>query len=358
MEKSKISAYQAFSLLFLCRMFDVITYSPIANNNTEGTLSLITGAISLFCTVIIAIPIVVFYSKYSTKDMDIIDSLSAHNMILGQVCYWIFFISITLTITFSVILFSDFLLNTIESFSKTFVIITILTATIYAASLNIEGISRASSIIMLFFIISIALIIFACMDAINPVNIKPVIDISIHTILHSILGTVTRNIELLGLILLFPKIKNKFKKTTFLFITISGLVGLLIWWISVLILGDYIYTQVYPFLTVSSILEIGNSIQRLDGLYSTIWIVVAFVKITFYLVLLKNHFNKILPVKHQKHTMFFVCATIVTALVAFSTQAVFKDFLHYPLFTGIPIITSVFFIPLIAITVYKYKSKN
>lgn len=343
--KLKISAAQAIILLFLCRMFGSITYSPSFTNTMEGSAILLADLIAVGCTLLSLIPMLILF--YKNPDLRPIEESLSISKPFGLIVCWYLIVVMILAILDTITHFSFFMTNAIFPDTPSVIITTsLLIACVYGAYMGLEGLSRAAGIIFFFFLLSTLFIFVSAWKNIHFINLKPIIHTSSRDILSLIIESVSHNTEYVLLLLLYPYAKGKVFSVPLGFFIASSAGILLIGTVTILILGDFTAKQMFPFYTVASVVDMGV-IQRFDSIHMFLWVLVAYVRSSLYLIVAKSLLRKALPHKLHPFAPLFpaVIVWLITTFVLTNFESI--DLLENTFIIGFPVLTGAVILPVI-----------
>jgi spore germination protein KB len=153
--------------------------------------------------------------------------------------------------------------------------------------LGLETIARSAEILIaVFFVLFLFLVVFVSPE-IQFENIQPVYEAGTKTILQSsLLLVVTSSVNAVILLMIFPAFINKTKQATKSFLTgnlIGGIVIIILTFLSVSVLGaENTVRQIYPSYELAKRINIGDFVQRIEGLMAALWIISLYFETTLY----------------------------------------------------------------------------
>lgn len=356
MIKMKISASQAVILLFLCRMFGSITYSPSFTNTMEGTAILLADLIAVFCTLITLIPLFLLFRK-KPELRPLGESLSINGVFGKIICCYLLLLMI-LAAADTVSHFTFFMKNAVfPDASSLLLTTTFLLACLYGACMGLEGLSRSAGIVFFFFLLSTLFILLSARENIDFINLKPLVHTKWSDIADMVLHNLSHNTEYILLFLLYPHVKGRFLSVSLGFWAASSIGILFIGTVTVLILGDFTAKQLFPFYTVASIVNMGV-LQRLDSIHMFLWVLVAYIRASLYLavagLLLKSLFS---GKAFSEKSAFY--APVLPAIAVWGICFFLSKSLHpfESLFsTLLPVLLTIIILPLILL-IHLYRKK-
>lgn len=324
--KPQVSITQVVMLLLISRAGVSLNYVPMFAPKLGLTATLIGNIIGMFIGLIMIIPMIIFQKNHNNQH--IINVAIDKNKVFGTVIGFVYLTVILLNTVGSIFSFEFFITNAIyPNSSIVFIILSIVICCFICAKNGIEGIARTGFLLFFLLLFGILFIIFVSTKSIDLLNIKPILDESAKQILYATIFTVSKYVELIMLILLLPNIKNSpiknnsektkgktssFKKASILYLIGATLfVEVTCFYLSS-VLGEYAYSQTYPYYTLASIVET-NLLQRLDSIHMVLWVFISFIKITTLIVLANTCIRSIFP-KVNKATSLSIIFIIVTSL--------------------------------------------
>ncbi|MBR3867890.1 MAG: GerAB/ArcD/ProY family transporter [Clostridia bacterium] len=351
----KITPFQFYTILFLSRVFAMVTYVASfmtqRSSTDEVIMSLIMGGFLLLT----AIPTAIFIKKDNTSS--IITRASCVSTVFSKILCVIFFIQslyfgIITSVRFGIftgsVMFPD--INII------FFIFVMLAASSYIAYKGIEAMGRSAVIILIPVFIALIFVFATQSKQFDLLNFTSLFSVDIKNTFLSGLYSCTRTGELAFVTLLTPYVNNQ--KSRHLFRWIFAIV-LTIFVSEILIsgvLGNFAGTQLFSMYAMSVLAEFGF-IERLDAIITCLWLLCAAVKIaiTIFLceTLLSAFFGK------RKQILFIVISASVIFLgtIPLSGSLItLANIIRSPL-TIIFYLASVFLVPIAVMIGEKIKGR-
>lgn len=151
---------------------------------------------------------------------------------------------------------------------------------------GLEPIARTSELlfpIVCFFLILLFILVF---PNIHVDWVRPILENGIKPVLKGTLAaTAFPFMELVVFLMILPSVnqKNKLKKGFFVGAIIGGIILFLVVLLCILVLGKgATIRSLYPTFILARVIHIDNMIQRIEGIFATIWIITVYLKITLY----------------------------------------------------------------------------
>ena len=323
MNRTKIiSTWQVFSLLFISRMILFITDSPQMSGRENSLFSLVTMILYFFISLLFLFPLYLLFRDHrelnllQLSDYAFGEAGKAVPILLGG--YLAFEACIELA-RYNMFVRSE--LMTEES--VVLLSVTLMLCAVVGVFMGIQGLARTAGIFLLLIVLAMVFIFLALLPEFKLTNLEPFEFEGAGTMTKEVLMTLSRNSEFIALALLIPMMKGKLKKSAVWWTAGQGSAYLLIMIPILFALGSFGKTQQYPYFAAAKLAEWGV-FQRLDALYSAIWIAAMFLKISTLLFLFTLSISHLFTEKIGKISLAAV-AVPVTGIGVFITQ-------HEPVF--------------------------
>ncbi len=292
-----ISLPQAVVILAICQLFHAFLFSPLTYQQNASVL-FYGSIVGMLLTVLLLLPALFYYHKY--PDGAVLEDSLLHLPLFGKgsliACLFLFIGVLLLT----AVRFSFFI--TVAIFPNASVLLTLILffiAVAYGASMGIEGIVRAATILAVLLLAIMLLVHFGLLSYYNPVLLELPYEQSFIDILDTAWQQVSNNVTLVLAILLAPHIKQSFTKMIGWFVLVAGILTVLIFLSIVLVYGDFLVQQTFPYYSLSTIANT-TLIQRMELLQMTLWVVVSYLRMAIYLVMGVEILKLLLPPKMHK----------------------------------------------------------
>lgn len=309
-------------LLMVSRAFNILNYIPIFTDGVELSAALIGNLISVLINIALLIPAIWLFKKHPNQGLFAI--AFDKNRWLGYVTVILYFVPIVLSIIGTVAGFQFFMTNAVYPLaSVVFIVLTICLACFFCAKAGIEGIARAGSIVFFLLLIGITFITIVSFDSIQLLNVKPLGSNSGNSIYRAIIEVISKNTEIYLIILLVPKIKGSFAKCSIWLMVAIGAFIEVTSFIMISVLGEFAYTQTFPYYTLASIVET-NILQRLDSVHMTLWVFISFIKITAYIIIALDALKGVLPKKVHRFSLptLFVIVLVSATIFCYHPEII------------------------------------
>lgn len=313
--EAKISTGQVFMLLMVSRAFNILNYVPMFSSGVELSALLIGNLISVLINIALLIPAMWLFKKHPNQGL--FEIAFEKSRWLGYIAIAVYFVPIVLSVIGTVTGFQFFMTNAVYPLaSVVFIVVTICLACFFCAKSGIEGIARAGSIVFFMLLIGIIFITIVSLDSVRLLNIKPLGSNSSSSIYRATVEVISKNTEIYLLILLVPKIRGSFAKcSVWLMVAIGAFIEVTSF-IMIAVLGEFAYTQTFPFYTLASIVET-NILQRLDSVHMTLWVFISFIKITAYIIIALDILKGVLPKKVHRFSLPTLFVIVLVSSIIF-----------------------------------------
>lgn len=322
---NKIKSSQLFALLISIRVFSIICMTDLTDANQMAG-----AALSIGLQFLVSIPMLLLYkdTSFSLKKEMLFGKF-------GKVLYIIFFVlwgSGSFSTLWEVTKSVYFPIN--SSFSGAVILAAVC---IYAASLGLKAVSRASGFILGFTVLSIIIMIAGAYPKADLSNFIP--NATFDGIIKSAIKDFCRSGELVMMFVLLELVPKGKKKAITTFFTAKLVLTELIAAIEITVLGKIINISDFPFFTAGAFSQ-PLSIQRADSVYMILFTVLCVLTVTVQIILSTLLISELLPDLKYK--------SLISALLMLILSSVFNitNFNPEPI-TGIFILLLAAVIPII-----------
>ncbi len=250
--------------------------------------------------------------------------------------------------------FCDFVTSVFYPFSgNSMFIISLLLTACYGLYLGIEPLARTGGFIMAAVIISVAIILISLLGDINTAYYHGFASAStINLATVSYRGAVS-NQELLLLLLMPTFVRGSKIKGAVIWTVLSALVYIIVIFYIITLLGNYTHLLKYPLYTLASMVDLAVP-GRLDTLFMAIWVLVAFAKITLFLLLADYSFSYVIKKKSGMGKYFLAAVAAVVSIYLVSNEEI-SEILSEIMASGYIMLIFLVAIPLLFVVISKVK---
>lgn len=298
--KGKISAFQFYVMLFLSRVLTTVTYISSYTKNVRLSDMLIQPIFRIVFGIIIMIPIYLLHKKYDDKNLiDVARERSPKLSKAISVLYLIAFFYFTVVTIARLDVFTGTVVfpETNVNFMLVFVIIFCC----YGAYLGFDALGRTSVLTAVLVIPAIIFILCALVNKVDLLNLSPIFYNGVLPVVETAVDSVGQTIEYAMIAIALPKVNGKVTKGFFAWLFSQTLLMAVMFFFAGSVMGNFAATQLFPFHTLASLAEIAM-FDRLDAIFTSVWIMCAFIKASLLIFLqadiLHKEFGKLKKVNY------------------------------------------------------------
>ncbi len=349
-----ITTRQLFFVLFLSRLFSLISYTPEGETSADFTMTVLALIANTVLTAVVIIPFFILIGK--NRHGTIIDFAIDRSKPLGYILAGLLCVFFVVIAADTVSNFEFFVSSTVMPNASVFLIcLTMGLGVIYAAHLGLEAIARMSTLVLIITALSFVVIIFAIIEHFNPVYLRAQLSGTLPQFIDMVWVNFSQNLELVALLMLSQNTEGSIKKrfTTWnIGINITMILTTLAVFIT---FGDrFILTKPFPIQTFFSVAQV-SIFQRLDVLHLISWVIITFVRGAIFLFVARQALLYILPKKIQQYALSICAAVMVIVSFALSRRITVLIWLYEVISSAIPIALFAVLIPLALLVIYKVK---
>lgn len=224
---------------------------------------------------------------------------------------------------------------------------------------GLETIARSAEIFIVIFIILFLILMVCISPQIKFENLQPVFEVGTKTIVQSSIYFVTSSsVNAIVLLMIFPALINKMeqaKKSFLIGNVIGGIVIIIFAFLSVSVLGaDDTSRQIYPGYELAKRINIGDFVQRIEGLMGFLWFIALYFKTVLYFYATVLGIAQILHLKdYRPLTLPLGMIAVIVSLVIYPNVVYQKEIeqsteIIFSLSIGL-------FLPLLLVIVYAFR---
>lgn len=353
---AKITPFQFYSVLFLSRVFSLVTYV----SSVRGTLSTSAEVVAVIIMTVIlfitTIPTAILVKKDSQSS--ILTRAACISPLMQKVVCIIYmagliYKGIITAARFELLLGSVMFPETNVLF---FVAILLLSAAFFACR-GIEAIGRSAVIFLVPVFFALGFVFLTLTDDFDMLNFSAICTDETMNIIDAAVYSASRTGETAAAVLLLPFVKNHKPKHLYIWLgTVSAVIIITETMISG-VLGGFGENQLFNMYSLSVLAKFGF-IERMDAIISCIWMICAAVKLAVVFYLCKTVLGS-LSGKNRTITYISISAAVIfIGMMLISLSIVnFADVIRSPL-TIIFYFLIVVFVPLTVIIAEKIKEKR
>ena len=311
--KGKISAFQFFVMLFLSRILTTVTYISSYTKDIRLGDMLVQPIFRITMGILIMLPFYFIYKKHSDKN--VLDLVRERNTKLSKavsIIYVITFFYFTVTTIARLDLFAGTVV-----FPETdvdYMLIFVIIFCCYGAFLGFEALGRTSVLTATLVIPAIVFIFVALADKVDFLNFTPVFYNGVMPVVKTAVNSVGQTVEYAIIAVALPRVNGKVKNGFFIWLIAQTLIMAVMFLFAMTVMGNYAGTQLFPFHTLASLAEFAM-FDRLDAIFTGVWIMCAFIKASLLIYLQTDLIKKEFP--KLKTTTILVCIGVLTIIANF-----------------------------------------
>lgn len=350
MEKTqKIGWGQFLLLLFMCRVFTLMTFAPASANSGDLTLQMTAAVISTVIQAVLMIPIVLLKKSVTETALE----KNRFCGILTAAVYLLFFLFYAVN---SLLHFQKFLSARFFRHSGSIIMLAVLLAVcVYCACLGVEALGRSG--VLLFWLFLAALVIMVLYSA-QDFDITNLIfgKLEEKNLFTAVMDDIARNGEICAAAFLAKHVRDKLRCGVYGLLASKLILIEAVTLLITAVLGDFARLTDYPFLTVGTFGGTGF-IQRGDALYLIVWTVTAVINISLFLHISAGLIAEVFP--KIKFSASIAAVIVFAAAAALTLTGAELSERGFRLLSGCSIILLTGVIPLIYLLLNKSKgAKN
>lgn len=274
--KGKISAFQFFVMLFLSRMLTTVTYISSYTKDIRLSDMLVQPIFRILIGIAIMVPVYLLYKKHRNKNvLDLARERSAKLSKVLSIVYVLTFFYFTVVTIARLDLFAGTVV-----FPETevdYMLIFVIIFCCYGAFLGFEALGRSSVLTAVLVIPAIIFILVALISKIDLLNLTPVFYNGVMPVVKTAVDSVGHTVEYAIIAIALPRVNGKVKKGFFLWLIAQTLTMAVMFFFAATVMGNFAGTQLFPFHTLASLAEFAM-FDRLDAIFTGVWIMCAFIK--------------------------------------------------------------------------------
>lgn len=281
--KAEITPLQFYTILFLSRIFALVTYVMSLRVQLSSTDRVVMTLFTGLFLVITAIPTAVFIRQDNTQS--IIMRAEKLSPFFGKILCVLYFaeavyFGVITSVRFGIFTGSVMFPDT----NIIFFIFMMLAFSAFTAFKGIEAVGRSAFVILFPVLFSLFFVFATQSEDFDLLNLTPAFSSDTGDIFSSALFSASRTGEMALITLMPPFVKKQKSRHIFAFIVAITAVMFVSELVMAAVLGNYGSTQLFGMYSLSVLADFGF-IERLDALFTCVWLLCASVKIAVTLFL-------------------------------------------------------------------------
>ena len=274
MTRARISSAQFFVAMFVSHILVTIALNAQYTGGESILDNIVSCLASMAAAVLIALPIWLCQRRGSVPELAV-ESLGAVGYIV-PIAYWLYFL---LAGSSSLTLFQIFLMDTVNpGFSASLVTAAIVGVSLYGALRGIETVARCATCVFVVMLLGCGLVFGIVAVRFDAKNLEPLFQHGYAQTGQGMALFLARTSLFADMAVLLPQVNGrKGRGFTGWLIGVGAFVSLTILLIAGC-LGRYAYTQNFPVYVLASLTEV-RSLQRLDAVFTGVWMMGLIIKL-------------------------------------------------------------------------------
>lgn len=352
----KITSFQFFTILFLSRVFAMVTYITSLRTQLTTTDEVIMTVVMGIFLLVTAIPVAIFLKQDNKSSIimraSVVSEIFSKILCVIYLVDYLYFGIIT-SVRFGIFTGSVMFPDT----NVTFFVVIMLAASAYIAYKGIESMGRSAVIILIPVLFAIIFVFATQIKDFDFLNFTSPFSDGVKDIFSAGFYTASRTGELAFVMLLAPYVKNQKSKNLyrwlFAIIVIIFVTELMISGI----LGNFGSTQLFSLYSMSVLAEFGF-IERMDAIITCMWLLCAAVKISITIFLCETLFTALFGKRRQILYIAISSVIILAGTIPLSNDIVtFASLIRSPL-AIVFYLTNVVLIPVAVMLGEKFKRRR
>ncbi len=288
---SKISSFQLFCVLFVCRLLGTFTYMSQLQTTLHAGSRIASAALCFVFSILTALPGLLFLKNLpNTSFLTAAETVSVKSSRVFSICYtFVFLFSAVITLTRFGLFAGTVLLQNAGLYIAIFFL---LAVSIYCAQQGLQALSKTTVIFAILICASLLTISIGNIDNCQFINIPAIQRNDIREIIKQAFLSACRNIEITAVLFTADQIQGKPSAVILKFLAVFSILSVLLFTLAGGVLGEYGEQQIFPLFTLSSIADIGI-FEHMEDLLTGIWIVCAMLKTAFLLYVASNCLQRV-----------------------------------------------------------------
>ena len=300
-----LSPYAYAAILIIMRLFALSMYSP---NQTENpAITAVVTIIFSFFKLLTLIPVIIFFKRNGEQGLSLAP--------LYKLSSALFLLFSSLLLLSSANSFSQMISSLYpDRFAKISIAATIIFIAAYIASMGLNGIGRACTILSVLFSAFLLFIFVETKSAMLNDRINLYSDDLQSELINTTANISSYLLDYLAFFGLLPYLKNSIAKAAGLYITADCLISILFFLMSASVMGDFWNDSNYSFFTLSFASQ-GSIIDRSDALALVISGGSALVTFSILLTIAKDSVKSIFKIKSENLVLASIAAMLTIILI-------------------------------------------
>lgn len=291
--KGKISAFQFYVMLFITRTLTTVTYISSYTKDIRLSDMLIQPVFRILFGTVIMIPVYFLYKRHRDKNvLDIARSISPKLSKPLSILYVIAFFYFTVVTIARLDVFAGTVV--FPETNVVFMLVFVIIFCCYGAYLGFEALGRSAVLSASLVIPAIIFILCALVEKMDFLNLSPVFYNGVIPVVKTAIDSIGQTVEYIMIAIALPKVNGKVTKGFFVWLFSQTLLMAILFLFAGAVMGNFATTQFFPFHTLTTLAKFGI-FERLDAIFTSVWIMCAFIKASLLIFLQTDIFCREFP---------------------------------------------------------------
>lgn len=318
MSQPIISRGQLAAMLICARCFSLLTFAPRTMPAYEGSVVMLSQLAATVITWILLQPMLLLSQK--RDGMGTMEAAFLVNKRGGRLSALVLWLLLVLLGADALAHFQYFLSGAIYPGASPMIFVLLLAAACgYSAAMGVEAVGRMSALVVFAFFISIAAVTAVLLPQARLVNVTSPLFDGARPVVEATVSALIGNADLLVLPVLLPMCWKDSRVPTAWFLFGSLVLYELIPFLTLTVMGQYSRTRLFPVYTLMTIAQV-SVFERLDILHLGLWILIALIKVSVYLIAARQMLDYVW-VNKGRYSPLFVTIGSTAAAALFATYA-------------------------------------
>lgn len=311
MSQPIISRGQLAAMLICSRCFSLLTFAPRSMPAYEGSVVMLSQLLAAVIIWIALQPALILSQK--RDGMGAMEAAFLVNKGGGRILALVLWLLLVLLGANALSHFQFFLSGAIYPGASPMIFVLLLVfACGYSAAMGIEAIGRMAALVVFAFLASVAVVTAALLPQARLVNLTSPFYDGAGTVISAVGSALAGNADLLLLPVLLPMCGKDTRAPAAWYLIGSVFLYQLIPFLTLTVMGEYSRTRLFPVYTLMTIAEV-SVFERLDILHLGLWILIALIKVSLYLIAARQMLDYVWIGKGRRAPL---TATVAAVLVA------------------------------------------
>lgn len=317
--KGKISAFQFFAIVFLCRITEFFTYIAPRESTVLPTDRVFVVLFFLLFCILALIPAIAVAGRFGKTSVPSLAKSSSNAFGKVTACIYItaFIWSAAESVSrfelfISTVMFPDTDINMITAL--------LLLAAAFAAAKGTEAIGRSSVTVCAVLAFSFVFIILTSVSEFDAVNFSPVLYNGVGDALRDGFSSASRTWEVLFFATMLPQVNGSAAKSAAAWLTVFSVVSLIGFCVIDGVTGQYGDRQMFKLYTLTVLAKLGI-LERFDDVLIGIWVLCELIKASFCMLAASKAFEDGFGKKAPKY-FYLVTSGAVFAVFTAAARSV------------------------------------